>query len=213
MPNWCANRVTVIGVESEVSRFVEVARGCPPQWKRTEWDLRAEQAERAETEARGEEYVPYYAREQELSFHSLVHLGDTTEIDYTHGGYDLESARWGVKWGASAVRRSPIVSRPELDLATVLYAFETPWSPAAPFWVAVSGAWHALRFIQSWSAEGPYGGRHAYSKGVATSFDGVPGPYNFDLKDGADYEAARRAVVRKWEAAHDAWVEEEVCGG
>lgn len=80
MPNWCNNKLTVFGPETELDRFKKQAVGSPPWGKPPDVEMTA------------------------LNFHSLVPIPpDVIAAGYGQAGEDWERANWGCKWGACSV--------------------------------------------------------------------------------------------------------------
>jgi hypothetical protein len=125
MPNWCANKLTIIGPEADVRSFKEKATGRWP-WSKPD-----------ETEV------------EMLNFHSLIPVPDEIlKAGYDPAGYDWEVANWGCKWGADA---TTIVDE---GGTCMIYEFYTAWSPPIKFLKKVAVQWPALQFVLSYEEPG-----------------------------------------------------------
>ena len=124
MPNWCSDKLTVVGLESDVQIFKEWAVGHSP-WLKTE----------------GEPAV--------LNFHSLVPVPEEVlKAGYESAGCDWEKENWGCKWGA---QNPTILDEWE---GHVEYEFHTAWSPPIEFLGKVAVQWPALVFVLEYEEPG-----------------------------------------------------------
>ncbi len=164
MPNWCNNRLTVLGPADRVAEFVKKAHGPGQHYKahRTEiewWEKHCEDAKAAGTP------LPPHPDEKDrdptpLSFHQLVPIPDAIMAGpYDPVGIDKEHELWGVKWGAA---EDHITSRAP---GRVDYSYDTPWGPATTYFETVSKDWKDLLFIVSYSEEYPSRGHFALRGG------------------------------------------------
>lgn len=206
MPNWCNNKLTIVGPESELASFVEAARGYGQKYKKQAWEI--EEAKR-----RAAAGIP--EPELKLSpfcFHSLVPLADGLEFQpYDPVGYNLEHEAWGVKWGdcdaALAVQ----------ETNRLVYTFDTAWSPPKLFLEKLSAKWPELRFALSFGEEYPTRGRLAFHNGL-TLFEmcqkpepenGYPAGLGEDATESDEEE--RWQETKAWRGAmldsHDEWAE------
>jgi hypothetical protein len=118
MPNWCLNRLQVIGPAETVARFVAAAVGGNP------WSQPLSGAP-----------------EEALSFHRLLAIPPAVlAAGYAAAGYDWERQHWGCKWGAC---HSVLAERWE---GGVRYEFDTAWGPPLAFLKTASRAWPELMF-------------------------------------------------------------------
>ena len=117
MPNWCTNKLTIIGPGAEVQGFKTKAVGKSP------WDEPGENP-------------------NALNFHSLIPVPDEIlAADYGDARYNWEITHWGCKWGAA---NSVIVE--EWD-GYVEYAFDTAWSPPIELLETMATQWPNLSFV------------------------------------------------------------------
>jgi len=117
MPNWCTNKLTIIGPGADVQAFTRKAVGHSP------WDEPGENP-------------------NALNFHSLIPVpDDILAADYGDAGYNWEITHWGCKWGAAS---SVIVE--EWD-GHVEYAFDTAWSPPIELLKTMGKQWPNLTFV------------------------------------------------------------------
>jgi len=76
MPNWCNNKLVVIGPDGDVDRFKKTATGNSP------WHTQEE-------------------KKNVLNFHSLMPIPpEIVSAGYGEAGYEWELKNWGCKWGA-----------------------------------------------------------------------------------------------------------------
>ena len=118
MPNWCSNTLRVFGPAEDVRRFKEQATGYLPWHK-----------------IKGQ-------KQTVLNFHSLVPVPpEILTAGYNDAGYHWERENWGCKWGAC-----------EASLAdewedTLIYSFDTAWSPPIAFLEKLAPQWPTLKFL------------------------------------------------------------------
>jgi len=140
MPNWCMNRLSILGEPGLLEKFVEKARGPTQKYANPE-DERHEEA---------------------FSFHRLRPIPPEIEaLPYDPHGHDAERRLWGVKWGAS---NSKLVRR---ESGRVDYEFVTPWGPWGPartLFEFLSKEWD-LAFVCSWAEEYPSRGYFILRRG------------------------------------------------
>ncbi len=123
MPNWCTNKLTVMGSYEDVRAFRDKAKGQSP-WQR-------------QREMEQEEEKPNL-----LSFHNFVPVPqDILAAGYNMAGHLWEVANWGCKWGAYQTR---IIE--EWD-GLVVYAFDTAWSPPIEFMEKVAKQFSTLTML------------------------------------------------------------------
>lgn len=164
MPNWCLNRLTVIGPSDKVVAFIAKAHGEYQHYAPSKYDLMDEDRKKL---ALGENYKsPEQTRKEELrqfSFHQLIPIPDEIMAkEYDPYGYQTEKALWGVKWGAS---ESELISYKD---GKALYEFNTPWGPPIVFLETLSSEWADLTFALSFTEEFPTRGRFVIKDGEVT---------------------------------------------
>jgi hypothetical protein len=166
MPNWCNNRLTVLGPANRVAAFVKKANGPGPRYKAQRWDIVEWEAKCKKAEAEGKPKPPHPDEEERepmaMSFHQLRPIPPEIEKgDYDPGGYNAEHQLWGCKWGAC---ESKLVSEGN---GRADYEFDTPWGPATELFEFISkNEWSDLTFICSWGEEFPSRGRFAVRGGT-----------------------------------------------
>ena len=117
MPNWCTNKLTIIGPGADVQAFKTTAVGHSP------WEEPGENP-------------------NALNFHSLIPVPESIlAVDYDDAGYNWEKENWGCKWGAA---NSVIVEEWE---GHVEYAFDTAWSPPIELLETMAKQWPNLTFV------------------------------------------------------------------
>jgi hypothetical protein len=128
MPNWCVNQLTVRGPSAELARFKSQAVGHYP------WST---------AEERGAEPP------NPLNFHSLVPIPEEIlRSAYNDAAYNWEKENWGNKWGACDV--GLLDEWPE----SLVYSFNTAWSPPIAFLQKVCRQWPVLTFILEYDEPG-----------------------------------------------------------
>jgi len=125
MPNWCNNNLRVFGPEADVQRFKEQATGQSPWHKEDGTDQNI------------------------LNFHNLVPIPpEVIAAGYDPAGFEWERNNWGCKWGACSA------SLADEWEGTLIYAFETAWSPPVPFLEKLAPQWPALTFLLDYEEMG-----------------------------------------------------------
>ncbi len=166
MPNYCKNKLTVVGPAGRVAEFIKKAKGTCQHYKPAAYEL-AEMADRVKRGLPAEEPE----RDEVFSFHQLVPIPDEVmarEYDGDEGralkatGYEVEHKLWGVKWGGSETK---LVAK---GPGSVTYTYTTPWGPAKTFIETVSKNWPDLLFAVSFSEESPSRGRFTANAGTLT---------------------------------------------
>jgi len=155
MPNWCKNRLTVIGPSEKVVAFISKAHGEYHHFTPGKYNLFNEESLK---KIQGEDYkTPEQNRKenpQQLSFHQLIPIPDHVMAkEYDPYGIDTERRLWGVKWGSY---ESELISYKD---GQALYEFNTPWGPPNTFLENVSYEWSDLGFALSFVEEYPTRGR------------------------------------------------------
>lgn len=134
MPNWCNNRLSVVGPKDEVRAFVKRAQGVT------------------------QHYAPHVdsEKEEDFSFHQLVPIpDDVMKMNYDPHGISAERRLWGVKWGGC---HSVLESHTD---GLAIYVFDTPWGPPDNLLVTISSQHPKLTFVISYAEESPTRGRYA----------------------------------------------------
>jgi hypothetical protein len=128
MPNWCLNKLTVLGSREDVQAFRDKAKGQSP-WPQPK---EAEQA-----------------AENPLNFHSLVPVPEQVlKSGYESAGHLWETEHWGCKWGAA---ETAIVD--ECD-GLIVYDFHTAWSPPIELLETTAKLFPALTFLLDYDEPG-----------------------------------------------------------
>jgi hypothetical protein len=77
-----------------------------------------------------------------LNFHSLVPIPpEIIAAGYESAGYDWERTNWGCKWGACEATLT------DEWAGTLIYSFETAWSPPVTFLEKLAPQWPTLTFL------------------------------------------------------------------
>jgi len=126
MPNWCHNKLTVVGPVADVKRFQGQAVGfCP-------WSEPGEEPESVV-----------------LNFHNLVPIPpDVLAAGYEAAGHDWEQEHWGCKWGACHAELADAWD------GHLVYTFDTAWAPPLPFLKTLGPQWPMLRFVLTYEELG-----------------------------------------------------------
>lgn len=120
MPNWCHNRMRVIGAPDEVEKFRLAVMKQPDSF--------------------------LDANDEDLSFHSTVPQPKFSNDRNDERWYAWRVARWGTKWQPSDVTLTRV------NETTILYDFQTAWSPPIPWLEETVTQFQNLRF-ELWYAE------------------------------------------------------------
>ena len=125
MPNYCSNKLTITGPDTDVRSFKEKAAGPCPWLKLDETEVEV------------------------LNFHSLVPVPDEVlKAGYEAAGYDWERENWGCKWGAD----EPQIL--DEGGNCLIYEFYTAWSPPIEFLEKVAVLWPVLQFVLEYEEPG-----------------------------------------------------------
>lgn len=159
MPNWCHNKLTVVGDPELVAAFVENVKGAD------------------------EDDAP----EQPLSFEKIdptpVELLDTNRAGGAlPGWYRWRLVHWGTKWDASF--GAPLVAlgsgvvpetrTPIVEPGKAFYAFETAWAPPLHVIETASRQHPGLRLTLVWGEPGSdIAGRHVFEDGEEIEAEGL----------------------------------------
>jgi len=125
MPNWCNNNLRIFGPEADVERFKQTAVGHSPWHPEDGTDKNI------------------------LNFHSLVPIPpEVIAAGYEQAGFNWERVNWGCKWGACSA------SLVDEWAGTLIYNFDTAWSPPIPFLEKLGPQWSTLTFILDYEEMG-----------------------------------------------------------
>ena len=125
MPNYCSNKLTITGPDTDVRSFKEKAAGPCPWLKPDETEVEV------------------------LNFHSLVPVPDEVlKAGYEAAGYDWEQENWGCKWGADETQILDEGGN------CIIYEFYTAWSPPIEFLQKVAESYPKLQFILEYEEPG-----------------------------------------------------------
>jgi hypothetical protein len=167
MPNWCENDLTVEGPKDAVEEFLKFAEGESP------FDF--------------DRFIPYpeeYRRPDEIAAAWYREHAERPDADwasrpvdgFNSGGYEWCIANWGTKWPARRVdREGPEVGFPEGTLSVVFH-FDTAWSPPLPVVRKAAELFPSLSFeLRYFECRGCFNGMFCCSGGEV-GFD-KSGPY------------------------------------
>ena len=128
MPNWCENKLQIIGETQNIIKFMEYIKGDGQ-----ELSFNKIIPEPATAEDCPEEYVIH--DEQDARNH---HLGwDINDERRWFDWYHWRYTYWGVKWNCSNVIAPSISQIKRKKLTSVNIYFNTPWGPAEPIMEAL----------------------------------------------------------------------------
>lgn len=149
MPNWCSNKLTILGKASRLAEFAERARGLRPAYKR--------QLEKVDKKVNDEINV--------LEFHNFVPVPkEVLDAGYDPAGYNWEIANWSVKWGACCAQIED--SKDENELC---YVFDTPWRDPNLWFARTAALYPDLTFYLEFSEPSMgFSGSSKYSGGKET---------------------------------------------
>lgn len=149
MPNWCDNELRITGPPKQLDRFVQEARGIPPQYgpDRDADDTLVEEA------LCFHNLYPVPAELLERTYGaSAEDEKDLPPVDGCRSGYEWEIKHWGTKWGASDSCCE--VTPAEGGGSEAEYGFSTAWTPPIGFLKYVSTRFPELRFDLRYSEIG-----------------------------------------------------------
>ena len=129
-------------------------------------------------------------------------------------GYDMESATWGVKWGAYEEEDPVVTSGVYEGMINATYDFTCAWGPPVRFYQEASRSWPQLMFYVSYGGEGPCLGRLMFFRGEEThnesrtyKHSSFPDEKDFDGDvDDEAYSEAYYQAERHYVITHDSWV-------
>lgn len=204
MPNWCKNRLSVVGRDIIVDAFVARAEGTcqmyPPQLYSTD----SEEAREAQLQSAWKAV----ARRTAFSFQQLCPLPvEVMSNEYSSAGYEAEAEAWGIKWGCNDAKLERVVQlQPRIHL--VEYTYQTPWAPGQRFWERVAPCWPELQFFLSWGEEYPSRGRLCAQNGHLTVVTNESWTDRVESDVMADYDAAADDDGERRHDLSDAWRDE-----
>ena len=140
MPNWCHNKLLVIGSQAKLQEFKQFAQGLT--LSQFSVDTRDDDIDILDFN----KFVPYPEKFAKADFRRRQGLTD--KDGYNNGGYDWCIRNWGTKWGACDVDLS------EHSKRSLLYYFNTAWSPPAPVVVEMSEKFPTLMFHLNYAEAG-----------------------------------------------------------
>ena len=120
MPNWCWNKVRIVGSKSRIDELVSLMNG-----------------ENCFDFNKVAPYPEHFKARDEAS-------GDAHE-GFNNGGFNWCNWNWGTMWNSwepSMVRRK--------DGRVVTYSYDTAWSASLPLTSALSTLFPELKFTHSW---------------------------------------------------------------
>jgi len=151
MPNWCENDLRIHGPVGDLKRFTIFAKSYNLQVKDLENDSILD----------FNSFVPYPERFRELD--KIAEQWDGSrrrpKDGYNSGGYEWCRRFWGTKWNACRVS----LKRYKRSL---LYKFDTAWSPPTPVIFAMSECFPRLKFsIRFYEGGAGYKGHYILKDG------------------------------------------------
>lgn len=162
IPNWCNNRISVVGDGKRVEEFDSDFRGKRALWPPSEFETRDKKGDCLK------EFLDQYKKEwdeEEPShcFNALYPVpGEVLKVGFSHGtgkisfqrmqealfvpdkwvdGYSWCVSHWGCKWDVFGQVRDERLSADRFE-----YEFETAWSPPIAWLKKVAEDWPDLRF-------------------------------------------------------------------
>jgi hypothetical protein len=189
MPNWCENTLIVTGKTKEVKRFKEFAYSYD---KDNNTDCVLDH----------EKFIPYPQKFKDMDkeeAHKSFNLGKDKDKDESDlmvdglNGYDWCLSNYGTKWGIC----SPHILKEEKvayeidfdeakvndidDISTIVYTFETAWSPCEPIICKMAQMFPNLTFEYEYAEMGnDYEGEQTYQNGELVFNDTRPYTHTCD---------------------------------
>lgn len=135
MPNWCENRLTVNGQEQGLDIFTEFAKG-------------------EDSELTANAFVPYPKEFVEMDRIAREYMKEHPDDwagcpkdGFNQGGYEWCCEFWGTKWDLGECMADRI------NRNTLIYCFDTAWSPPGPVIEAMGKMFPALSFkLEYWES-------------------------------------------------------------
>lgn len=156
MPNWCDNRLRIIGEDSVVQSFIDGA---------------------ITNEAHGEvisilhRYLPF----PPALMGKPIEVPNGGEISvFTDRGYNWCLANWGCKWGDTGTIITQDRILEEVGLRMVEMYFTTPWGPPVDGFIQISKTFPELTFNLAFHEDGMgfCGGSQICGGALISDFDG-----------------------------------------
>lgn len=156
MPNWVFNNVKIVGDEKLITEVKErLAKPLPPQHEREEasafsfWNIIAP------TEDKYEEYF------------GTRGFQNGEQVGYTpNNWYEFNRREWGTKWDAGDV------SFYQPNPNTLIYSFDTAWSPPIRALEHLSAQYPMLKVTDDWQEEQGFGATAVFTYGLSREVDG-----------------------------------------
>jgi hypothetical protein len=141
LPNWCENELTVLGPRDQLERFKIAAAGYEDEAEAIASNLSPEGCGRP---LDFNAFVPYPKEYRELDERAREYERQhgrhpPFKDGFNSGGYEWCVENWGTKWNAHEVR---LVRRKR----SLVYIFDTAWSPPIPVVLAMSRRFPDLTF-------------------------------------------------------------------
>ncbi len=151
MPNWCENTLSVSGDKKQIEKFIKFAEGNDGDDDGNELSFNKfipypEKYAKQDREAHKlEEKVNAMPEAERDMFYALHgHISD----GYNSGGHQWCVSNWGTKWGACHLNREICADN------SVVYYFDTAWSPPGPVIKAMIKRFPELCFDLEFREEG-----------------------------------------------------------
>lgn len=165
MPNWCENRLTISGQEQGLDIFIEFAKG-------------------KDSELSANTFIPYPKEFAEMDRVARDYMKEHPDDwagrpkdGFNHGGYEWCCENWGTKWdfGESMADR--------INPNTLMYCFDTAWSPPVPVIEAMGKMFPDLSFkLEYWEPGCGFQGKFIVQGGRVV-LDETRNYYAYDCDD------------------------------
>ena len=169
MPNWCANKLDVIGPKVDTDHFKHTAHGPTSSYHRfgpNEWgaldDIRKAAIMSVEPEPGEVSWfslhqlrpVPIEIRRLGFDNNSAKEVAESLGLKYPGmGGYGWQTRKWGTKWDV-VMPHPPTWVKPDNLRNHLNYSFYTAWTPPEALIEYVSRKWPTIDFELAYREEG-----------------------------------------------------------
>lgn len=181
MPNWCTNILAVSGKREDVMKFDRQFHGIPQAYpgkpkptkkqytfsalrpipdtilKKGYWDPSPEGFRK------WEEFIDKYDK------HDIFYLASLNDEEFPNG-HEWQCAKWGTKWDLADDEDVSVEMHTDLEgNLTIIYTFETAWSPVVPLVEFIEKKFKNLKFRLEFIEDG-VGFAGYYENGVYAEY-------------------------------------------
>jgi len=174
MPNWCENELYVSGRKDDLKRFKEMAKGkngdldfnsfipYPEEWQKLDEAYWGSMKKLNELNQKLKKAESEDEKQKIRKTIAEVKRNMPEKDGYNNGGYEWCCKNWGTKWNACNVELTE-------EKRSLIYAFDTAWSPPCPVVLKMSEMFPNLLFtLKYWECGVGFKGVFKAKGGVIT---------------------------------------------